>query len=108
MRKLASLAVTAVVLGGSLAFTAGQATASTTAAESVQPLASCVTVTKWSDGKTGRYVTVKNSCSSTKCFTVTMAFRTDPKFSIGANKTQEFRYGGMLGVSGTGIKNVGC
>ncbi|MEU1484132.1 hypothetical protein [Streptomyces sp. NPDC005752] len=107
MRKFASMAVTAIVMGGSLGLTAGQAAANS-GAEEVQPLASCVTVSKWSTGANDRYVTVKNSCASTKCFTVTMALRTDPKFSIGANKTQEFRYGGMLGVSGTGIKNVGC
>lgn len=107
MRKFASVVFVSAMLGGSLAMAAGQAAAVEN--EGVESrAAACVTAVGWSSEGSSRYVTVKNSCSSTKCFSVTMAFRTDPEFSVGANKQQKFRYGGTLGVEGTGIKNIGC
>ncbi|MDK1474827.1 hypothetical protein QNO07_15600 [Streptomyces sp. 549] len=115
MRKLAAGAATAVLLGGSLGLTAGPAAAASPALGSTAPVAevapqaaACVTVVDWYSEKSGRYVKVKNSCARTACFSVTMALRKDPSFSIGANKTASFRYGGTLGVKGSGIKNKAC
>ncbi|MFF8566305.1 hypothetical protein ACF06N_15225 [Streptomyces albidoflavus] len=109
MRTFASLVTTTALLCGSATLTAGQAVALADTGERADArAAACVTVVKWSSEKSSRYVTVKNSCSTKKCFTVTIALRKDPKFEIGAKKQQKFRYGGTLGNKGTGIKNVGC
>ncbi|MFB8414554.1 hypothetical protein ACFC63_03420 [Streptomyces albidoflavus] len=110
MRTFASLVATTALLCGSVTLTAGQAVALADAGEHAEAraAAACVTVVKWSSEKSSRYVTVKNSCSTKKCFSVTIALRKDPKFAIGGKKQQKFRYGGTLGNKGTGIKNVGC
>ncbi|BDH69295.1 hypothetical protein AB0F32_08420 [Streptomyces albidoflavus] len=108
MRKFTSAVTTTALLCGSIGLAAGQAAAATGESAESQAAAACVTVVKWSSEKSSRYVTVKNSCSTKKCFTVTIALRTDPQFTVGAKKQEKFRYGGTLGNKGTGIKNVAC
>ncbi|QNS04114.1 hypothetical protein [Streptomyces xanthii] len=51
---------------------------------------------------------VQNTCGHKVCFSVTVAARRDPQFSIKANKTEDFRYGGTLWAKGTGLKRISC
>ncbi|MFG2576126.1 hypothetical protein [Streptomyces sp. NPDC048481] len=111
MRKLSAVAIAV----SSFALAIGSASAASAApssqaggASDVSVTASCLKVLDWYNSGTGRYVKVKNSCGHKACFSVTVAARSDPDFSIGANKTESFRYGGILWTEGSGIKEKNC
>ncbi|NNJ03519.1 hypothetical protein HHX38_05140 [Streptomyces sp. PKU-MA01144] len=70
--------------------------------------AKCVVVVRWYTKRFSRYVEVKNSCARKACFSVTVAARRDPQFSIGPNRQQSFQYGGIAWTKGTDIKNKSC
>jgi hypothetical protein len=113
MRKAVAMATAATAFAGSLV---GFGTQAIAAPASTAPIASqasataaeCVTVVRWYNKRFNRYVEVKNSCARKACFSVTVAARRDPQFSIGANKKQSFRYGGIAWTKGTDIKNKPC
>ncbi|MFE4453040.1 hypothetical protein [Streptomyces sp. NPDC056796] len=73
-----------------------------------QTTAASLTALSWRSDGASRYVTVKNTYASRKCFKVDIPWRADPQFSIAANKTQEFRYGGALYFEGRKIYQVSC
>ena len=107
MRRFVGGIAAVVALGGSLSFVgATQAVAEPQAAP--QARAACVKmVDRYNEGF-NRYIKVKNSCGRKACFSVTVAARRDPEFSIGAHKTESFRYGGTLWTEASGIKNISC
>jgi hypothetical protein len=111
MRRFVSGIAATVALGGSLGLMgATQAVAQPQVAEAAQSAraANCVKMLDRYNEGFGRYIKVKNSCSRTACFSVTVAADRDPKFSIGPNKTQSFRYGGIAWTEASGIKNIDC
>ncbi|MBB1256124.1 hypothetical protein [Streptomyces alkaliterrae] len=114
MRKTASLAFSALMLGSLMGVSSGSASAAPQAAQpaattqNVSASAECVKALDWYTKRSSRYVKVKNSCARTACFSVSIPWRKDPTFSIAANTTKEFRYGGALWRKGTGIKNKSC
>ncbi|MGW7663200.1 hypothetical protein [Streptomyces sp. NPDC054756] len=111
MHKFVSAVVATVALGASVGFTgATQAVAapqeSADAAQATR--AGCVKMVDRYNRGMNRYIKVKNSCAHKACFSVTVAARKDPEFSIGARKTESFRYSGILWTEATGIKNISC
>ncbi|QOV35518.1 hypothetical protein IM697_36540 [Streptomyces ferrugineus] len=111
MRRFVSGFAAAVALSGSLGLVgATQAVAGPQFAEAAQSTraANCVKMLDRYNQRLNRYIKVKNSCARKACFSVTVAARRDPEFSIGANKTQSFRYGGAFWTEATGIKNISC
>ncbi|MEV6679609.1 hypothetical protein AB0N09_22540 [Streptomyces erythrochromogenes] len=112
MRRSITSGLAAAAAAASLAAISPSAIAATVPTQVAEPApastAACVELvgfyTDWPD----RFVTVRNNCGSTACFSVTVAANRDPKFSIGGNRQQSFRYGGALWTQGTGIKNIGC
>ena len=107
MRRFISGIAAAAALGGSLTFIgATQAVAGPEATESAR--AGCVKMLDRYNKRFNRYIKVKNTCGRKACFSVTVAARRDPEFSIGPNKTDEFRYGGIAWTKASGIKNIGC
>lgn len=110
MRKFMGSILAATAMVGALGISSGQATAAPQGgrAEAGPQAASCVKALKWYNSGFNRYVTVKNSCNHKVCFSVTVAARRDPEFSIGARKTDDFSYGGILWTEGTGIKQISC
>lgn len=109
MRKSITSGLVAVAALGSMGLFNPTAVAATGPAEAeAAPMASCVQVVRWYTQKWDKKVEVKNSCGYKVCFTVTVAARKDPAFSIGANRQESFRYGGSLWTTGTGIKVIGC
>ena len=111
-RTIAFVAATAALVGSFAGFE-GQAMAAT---QSVAPRTSqvssqaarCVTVVRWYNKRFNRMVEVKNSCARKACFSVTVAARRDPDFSIGRNKKESFAYGGVAWTKGSGVKNKAC
>lgn len=116
MRRIMGSILAATAIAGVLGVSSGQATAaprivhaeSEAQAGSVSQAASCVKALKWYNKRFNRYVTVKNSCGHKVCFSVTVAARRDPDFSIGARKTDDFNYGGILWTEGSGLKQISC
>ncbi|MBQ0995909.1 hypothetical protein [Streptomyces sp. RK62] len=109
MRKFIGSVAAVVALGSSLSFAgATQAVAAPQEPAAQADRAGCVKMLDRYNQGMNRYIKVKNSCSRKACFSVTVAARRDPEFSIGANKTQSFRYGGALWTKATGIKNISC
>ncbi|MGF0170162.1 hypothetical protein ACQF36_06415 [Streptomyces sp. Marseille-Q5077] len=110
MRKFIGAALAAVAVVGVLGASAGVATAGplTTQEAAEAKAATCVKAKKWYNEGSGRWVRVQNTCGYKVCFSVTVAAASDPEFSIGANKTQNFRYGGILWTEGTGLKRISC
>ncbi|MEU4044280.1 hypothetical protein ACK389_30765 [Streptomyces antibioticus] len=111
MRKFVSGIAAMVALSGSLGVLgATQAVAQPQAAQAAQAVqaADCVKLVDTYTKRFNRYVKVKNSCARTACFSVTVAARRDPEFSIGRNKTQSFAYGGVLWTEASGVKNIDC
>lgn len=121
MRKFASAALMTTAVVGSLGLAASEAAAAVAPqgrmsvatvteerAQDVALQATCVKPKKWFNSGSGRYVRVQNTCGGKVCFSVTVAARRDPQFSIKANKTEDFRYGGILWTKGTGLKRIGC
>ena len=112
MRKAVAMATAATALVGSLGAFGTQAVAAPreagVSATQVSAQAKCVTVVRWYSERSNRKVAVKNSCSRKACFSVTLDYRKDPKFAIGAKTKGSFRYAGTLWSKGTGIKNIGC
>lgn len=110
MRKFMGTALAAVAVVGVLGASAGVATAGPlTAPEGAETrAATCVKAKKWYNEGSGRWVRVQNTCSHKVCFSVTVAAASDPEFSIGANKTEDFRYGGIFWTEGTGLKRISC
>ncbi|MER5468763.1 hypothetical protein [Streptomyces sp. NPDC002685] len=107
------MATAATAFVGSLAGFGDQAMAeSKSSAPRVSQVSSqasnCVTVVRWYNKRFNRLVEVKNSCSHKACFSVTVAARRDPDFSIGKNKKESFVYGGIAWTKGSGIKNKAC
>ncbi|MFJ7298450.1 hypothetical protein [Streptomyces sp. NPDC099088] len=113
MRRTVALATVATALAGSLAGFGGQAMAASNGtaprvSQASSQAAGCVTVVRWYNKRFNRMVEVKNSCARTACFSVTVAARRDPDFSIGKNKKESFAYGGVAWTKGSGIKNKAC
>ncbi|MEU6296443.1 hypothetical protein [Streptomyces erythrochromogenes] len=112
MRKTIASGLVAAAALGTLSGISPAAVAATgdagAAAVPAGAAASCVEVVRWYTNWPDKFVEVKNNCGSTACFSVTVAAKRDPEFSIGAYRQQSFRYGGALWTSGTGIKNIGC
>jgi hypothetical protein len=110
MRKFVSGILATVALSGSLGLVgATQAVAAPQGAEQVRAAqASCVKLLDRYNKDFNRYVKVKNTCGRKACFSVTVAASRDPEFSIGAHKTDSFRYGGIAWTKASGIKNIAC
>ncbi|MFE2628880.1 hypothetical protein ACFXDP_13220 [Streptomyces sp. NPDC059374] len=111
MHKFISAVVATVALGASVGFTGATpaVAAPQGSADAAQATrAGCVKMLDLYDQGWNRYVKVKNSCGHKACFSVTVAARRDPEFSIGARKTDSFRYGGILWTEASGIKNISC
>ncbi|MEV8530984.1 hypothetical protein [Streptomyces sp. NPDC051211] len=108
MRSKVSALFAAAAVAGSLFVAAPAATAAENDETGADRAASCVQLVRFWEKGFNRMVEVKNTCSQTACFTVTVAARKDPKFSIGGNRQESFSYGGKLWSRGSGIKNVGC
>lgn len=64
---------------------------------------SSVTATRWYTEGASRYVTVRNNTAQERCFRVDIPGRADPVFTISANQTDSYRYGGTAWMEGRGI-----
>ncbi|WP_254711934.1 hypothetical protein [Streptomyces sp. TRM64462] len=112
MRRTASLLAALTMAGGLVSVGGAAAVAAPQGAAGAATIATaqadCVKVVRWYNSRSNRMVEVRNNCARTACFTVTLDWRKDPKFSIGPNRQDSFRYAGTLWTKGTGIKNVAC
>ncbi|MGW7286784.1 hypothetical protein ACWGH4_14995 [Streptomyces sp. NPDC054847] len=111
MRKAATTALAAATIFGAVGMLAPAAVAAPQAAvqeTATARVADCVKVVRWYNQRFNRMVEVENTCSRKACFSVTVAARRDPEFSIGSNKKASFRYGGIAWTKGSGIKNISC
>ncbi|MFD4243179.1 hypothetical protein ACFWP3_16510 [Streptomyces sp. NPDC058525] len=112
MRKSITAGLAAAAAFTSLSVLSPSATAATGSTQAAEPVATsaaaCVQLVNFHTDWPSRYVTVSNTCGYTACFSVTVAAKADPEFSIGGSRQQTFRYGGALWTEGSGIKNIGC
>lgn len=105
----AALAIPLTLMGAPAAGASAPAPAqaSSVAPQQVEAAAS-LTATNWYNEGISRYVTVRNTYSSARCFRVDVPFRADPMFKIAGNSTKSFNYGGTAYFKGRGIYQESC